>query len=216
MNAMLAKYLKDFSVPEPAVPISSEDLFGIAGDLEFPGFDEAEAAEPEVDVEELCEAARLEGHEAASAELSKVHETEIATLMSMHAGELDELRATFEGQIASMVHERFEKLTRTLCDSLSENVLEILMPLLDEQIAKKTVDELSASIARAVSDKAVSEVVVKGPLRLFTALQRKLEPGGVTCRHEENDGVDIVVEVDGSVLASRLGVWKDGLAEVLS
>jgi hypothetical protein len=47
-------------------------------------------------------------------------------------------------------------------------------------------------------------------------LSEKLAGSGVVCRHQPDDGMDIAVEIDRSVVVSRLAAWKEGLSEVLA
>ena len=83
MSASIARYLKDFSVPEPVVSAATSNFGTEFGDeLSLLNFLSAPPAPaPDIDAE-LAESFE-EGHAAATAELQEIHEAELAALREL-------------------------------------------------------------------------------------------------------------------------------------
>jgi hypothetical protein len=58
-------------------------------------------------------------------------------------------------------------------------------------------------------------VLVRGPSRLYDMLKPKLDERGIACRHVEAETIDVLVEINETVLTTRLSVWAQSLAEVM-
>lgn len=214
MNAILTKYLKDFSVPETPAPAGSFDDLG-GGGLDFPGFDDV-PAEPEIDVEALVEQARREGYDQAREELEARHETEIATLMSVHAGELEDLRNALHGQITGLVEARLAVAGEELVSRMAAAMTALLVPLVEESLRERVLSDLVRAVAEALEAHPVATVILRGPADLCEPLRGRLEERSIPCQAIEADTLDVTVEMGDSVIVSRLTAWRDGLAEVLA
>ena len=59
-------------------------------------------------------------------------------------------------------------------------------------------------------------IVVKGPGHLFEALKRQLGEDMPLFRHVETDDVDLSVEMDGTILVTRMSAWADTVRKVLA
>ncbi len=213
MNAILHKYLKDFSLSDPVNPMDADPLH--ADDLSCGLLENGVEPEPAIDIEALCEAARLEGHESATSELTARHETEIATLAAVHRGEIDAVQHLFEIEIARLVEERFSSMSLSLSATLYDNVFKLLLPLIDVEMARKSVSELATLVGEMLGEGENRSLVIKGPVGLFGALQHKLADCGISCRHVPSASMDLTVGIDEGVLVTRLAAWRDSLSESL-
>src|SRR5689334_1895012 len=97
MNAMLTKYLKDFSAPQPVRPVGNEILSSLAGaplaDMNF-----ASEPEPQVDIEAERREAHEEGYREASTFMAEQQAEEIETLRQAHAFQLQGLADAHESE----------------------------------------------------------------------------------------------------------------------
>lgn len=210
MNAMLSKYLKDFSAPEPPVQGPADDFFATGSDFDFPALDQPE--EPQIDVEALCEDARREGYELATQELSARHDTEIATLMSVHAGEVDQMRADFERTVAERIEARLTDAAERLAADMASELATLMMPLVDDAVTRRSVDALAVTVRELVLKSGALDIVCRGPERLGRMLKDTLSDPSLKIRHAETEDIDLVVEIDRSIVSTRLAEWHQALS----
>jgi hypothetical protein len=57
---------------------------------------------------------------------------------------------------------------------------------------------------------------VSGPLSLFSALASKLGDKSRYLRHQEADAADLTVDVNGSLMETRLAEWQAAVHAVLA
>lgn len=213
MNAMLTKYLKDFSAPQPAGPVGSDILNSLPGaplaDLDF-----AVVSEPPVDIEAERREAFDEGYREAADFHARRHAEEMETLRETHALQLQGLTDTHESETIWMIHTRFHEMTQAISQTIAEQTLQVLLPVFDEEICRRSIAHLGELVRQALSEASVSTVVVRGPERLYVRLKPLLEIDGMQTRFIESNSTDISVEIDDTVLVSRLASWTRALSEV--
>jgi hypothetical protein len=213
MNAMLTKYLKDFSAPQPARPVGNDILSSLAGaplaDMNF-----AAEPEPQVDIEAERREAHEEGYREAAAFLAEQHAEEIETLRQAHAFQLQGLADAHESETIWMIHTRFHEMTETISQTIAEQTLQVLLPVFEEEVCRRAIAQLAELVRGALSESSVSTVVVRGPERLYVRLKPLLEIDGMQTRFVESTAVDISVEVNDTVLVTRLANWAQALSEV--
>ena len=211
---MLTKYLKDFSVPESTALVETNILSSLAGspldDLAFPA-----EPEPAIDLEAEREAARQEGHAAALAECEERFAGELAGIAEEHSRELRALEERHENEVMSVIHARFFDMTLAISQSVTDQTLQALLPIMEADLARRSVAALADEVRAAFAEEKAAEVLVRGPGRLFDLLKPRLEADGVPCRHVEAETTDILVEIDETVLTTRLATWAQSLAEVM-
>lgn len=214
MNAMLTKYLKDFSVPETTALVETNILSSLAGSpLDDSVF--LPDPEPEIDLEAERAAAREEGRAEAIAECEERFAGELAAIAEEHAEEMMALVERHESEIMSVIHARFFDMTLAISQSVADQTLGVLLPVLDADVARRSVAALAHAVEAAFAEEKAAEVLVRGPTRLFEMLKPRLDEANVPCRHVEAETVDIYVEVNETVLTTRLSVWAQSLAEVM-
>lgn len=214
MNAMLTKYLKDFSVPETTALVETDLLSSLAS---APVADMAFFAEPEpqVDIEAERQAAYDEGYARARQELEEQFAGQLATLADEHEQEVRGQEERHDSEIMRVIHARFFDMTVAISQSVADQTLQALLPIIDADVARRSVAALADAVRKAMAEEKAADVLVRGPTRLFDMLKPKFDERGIECRHVEAETVDIIVEINETVLTTRLSVWAQSLAEVM-
>ena len=214
MNAMLTKYLKDFSVPQSTATVEPDLLSSLANAplSEMPFLAEPE---PEVDIEEERRQAFQEGQEQARRECEERFSGELAAIAEEHANEIRALEERQETEVMRVIHARFFDMTVAISQSVADQTLQALLPIIDADVARRSVTALADAVRKALTEEKAADVLVRGPTRLYEMLRPKLDERGIACRHVEAETIDILVEVNETVLTTRLSVWAQSLAEVM-
>jgi hypothetical protein len=207
---MLTKYLKDFSAP-PVTSVGSDMFNSLPGgplpDLHF-------EPEPQVDIEAERREAHEEGYRQASEELAAKHAEEIEMLKGAHAFQLQGLADAHESETIWMIHTRFHEMTQAISQTIAEETLQVLLPVFDATISTRAISKLSELVRQALTEAEVATVIVRGPERLYQRLLPLLEADGLQIRFIENTSADISVEINDTVLVTRLASWAQAITEV--
>jgi len=153
MNAMLTKYLKDFSAPQPIRPVGGDILESLSG----------------------------------------------SPLASMDFGPDPEPP---------------DEMTQVISQTVAEQTLQVLLPVFEEDVTRRAVERLAEVVRETLLESGISTVVVRGPERLYERLKALLENQGIESRFIESASVDISVEINETVLTTRLATWAQSLSEV--
>lgn len=208
MSASLARHLKDFSAPPPSIP----EPFGIHAAMDFAA---DILPEPQVDLEEVRMEARAEGRAMMRAELEAEHAQALAALEDAHREAQAAQVQAVEAELAARIAQGLARIAAELQETLSKNVLDALMPLLDSQMAERAVESLAATIRASFAEEGGPELVVRGPGRLADKLADRLAAADYRLRHIEAPGLDLTVEYEETVLVTRLAAWRDSVEELL-
>jgi hypothetical protein len=211
MSAMLSRYLKDFGdvkpiAAVPAMQMPADDVFS-----DFPEI----ADEPPVDVETERRNAYAEGHAAAAAELGEKHAIETQTLELVHQRELEEMKTRYDEQMAEVIAVRLADIAAGIADLVSAATANVIAPIISDAVAGKATLNLAEVLRDTILDGEAGSIAVKGPAHLFEQLKMALGGKGELLRHVENDDVDLIVELDDTVLVTRISAWSAGLKKVL-
>lgn len=214
MNAMLTKYLKDFSIPEPTALVETELLSSLAdsplGDMAFPA-----EPEPGIDIEAERRQAFERGYEQARSECEERFAGELAAIAEQHAQDIRAIEERHEAEVMRVIHARFFDMTGAISQSVADQTLQALLPIIDADVARRSVTALADAVRKAMTEEKAADVLVRGPMRLYEMLKPKLDERGIACRHVEAETIDILVEINETVLTTRLSVWAQSLAEVM-
>jgi hypothetical protein len=210
---MIAKYLKDFSTPAPAEAAGGDILESLAGSS-FGDLDFGAPQAPEIDIEEERQASYGMGFRAATQEAEIKHEEELTEIAQAHAADIEQMAAVHEDEVIGMIHRRFQEMTQALSQSLAEQTLQVLLPVFDEELCRRSIATLAASVHDALQETGISAVVVRGPANLYERLKPLFDDDGVESRFVETSLVDISVEINETVLVTRLAAWAQSLSEV--
>lgn len=214
MNAMLTKYLKDFSVPASTALVEPDLLSSLAdtgfGDLSF-----ASEPQPHIDIEAERSQAFDEGFAQGRQEAEEKFAGELATMVEDHAREIREIEERHEAEVMRVIHARFFDMTVAISQSVADQTLQALLPIIDADVARRSVVALADAVRKAMTEEKAADVLVRGPSRLYDMLKPKLDERGIACRHVEAETIDVLVEINETVLTTRLSVWAQSLAEVM-
>ncbi len=217
MSAMLSRYLKDFSAPKVELslmpPKYFPDLDTDYADGERLG---ARPAMPEIDIDAERRRAFAEGRAEATAELVFEHEKQIAELQAAHAAELEALTRRFEEETANRLALRIDEMTEGLAVALGDQAARVLAPVMGDALMQRAVADMAQMLRQGLVAGEGCIIVVKGPASLFEALKRQLGEDMPSLRHVESDDVDLAVEMDGTILVTRMAAWADTVRKVLA
>lgn len=216
MSMSIARYLKDFGEHQPA-PLALDDAGVVQSSFpEFDlGHDDSFAMPAPVDVDEEKRISYAEGHEAATATLTEQFEAEKRALLESHAAEIAEFQARYHTEMAGFVAARLQENHDLVVTNLDEQISAILAPVMTEALAQKAVAGLAEIIRPSLKDGEAATLTIKGPKALYDRLIEVLGGDDKAFRFVENSDVDLSVEMDNSVLVTRLSAWASSVRKVL-
>ena len=215
MNAMLTKYLKDFSVPETTALVETAILSSLADSSPLGDMDFLSEPEPEIDLEAERKLAYEEGYAKARAELEESFAGQLVALAEDHGQEVRAQEERHDSEIMRVIHARFFDMTVAISQAVADQTLQALLPVIDADVARRSVTALADAVRKAMTEEKAADVLVRGPMRLYEMIKPKFDERGIACRHVEAETVDILVEINETVLTTRLSVWAQSLAEVM-
>ena len=170
--------------------------------------------EPQVDIEAERREAYDEGYRAAVSELEARHAAVLQAMRDAHAAEIAALAEMHENEVVGMIHTRYHEMTAALSQTMTDNTLQVLLPVFDEVICSRSISNLASLTREALTDASTTVVVVRGPANLFEPLKLLFDGDGIECRFIETTDIDISVEINDLVLVTRLTSWAQALSEV--
>ncbi len=209
MTASLAHYLKDFSEQQPVEMPSAFDG-GFDDDLSLP-FSEPETLDPDT----IRREAHSEGYEAATQALEARFAEERDAMADAHRQEIEALHEAHAAQSAEVIVAKVNEMAAAVSEAIAQQTGLILAPLLSEAIAARAVTDLGDAIHAALMDGEAAQIVVRGPGELFDMLTARMGDKAALLRHIESADLDLTVEMDGSVLVTRISAWAASLKKVL-
>ncbi len=175
----------------------------------------SKSAEP-VDIDALLAEERLRTEESVTTRLLGEHDAALAAERERHAAEIAEINRSHGQEIGTRIESGLAEIETRLNKSVTDAVARILAPIIGEDIMKRSIDDLAATIGEAIGDADAIAIHVSGPMSLFSALAEKLGEKAKHLRHRETDAVDLTVDVEGSLLATRLADWQATVHEAMS
>jgi hypothetical protein len=171
--------------------------------------------EPQIDLEAERKQAFDEGYARARAELEEHFVGQLATIAEEHQQEAVALQERHDSEVMRVIHARFFDMTVAISQSVADQTLQALLPIIDADVARRSVTALADAVRKAMTEEKAADVLVRGPMRLYEMLKPKFDERGIACRHVEAETIDILVEINETVLTTRLSVWAQSLAEVM-
>ncbi|MGR6466777.1 hypothetical protein [Rhizobium sp. PAMB 3182] len=215
MNASLARLLKDFS--EPVAPTPDEmsfdlDVMSAPDALDFPETD----LPPPVDVEAERREAFEDGQAAAREQLLAEFGEEREALLATHQAEMAALQERLHGEMASLLLAKIEQAAGEIAAVLSDQLASVIAPLLSEAVTTAGVSELSEMIRAAIADGEFGRITVKGPASLLERITTELGDKAEKIHLVEDQSLDLKVDIDGSLMTTKLEAWADGLRRAIA
>ena len=211
MSASLTRFLKDFSAPPPAAMV--EDTF-----FDFPAPEDVQfemPAAPEVDLEEVRKLAFEEGRAAMRAELEVQHAGAVAALRKAQADALSDAKERFEAESVEKLAGQLKDIEGRVEELLSAGLLEVLIPIINDEMAKRAIESLAEIVRTVFQDEEGLELVLRGPQTLADPLADLIASSDYRLRHIESDDIDLTVEHGDVVLMTRLSAWAESVGELL-
>lgn len=204
-------FTADDKVPLPA---------GLGARLEQGPSRHVSAAATGFELEQDYERGIAEGRARADAIL----ESEIARLAVEYDGKLAEAKALFSRDLADrLVCELQEGLDR-LHETIAEQVLTVLLPVLRHALADASIRALSEELKQLAQDEEAASVELSGPQELIDQLWcRYLEIANEPAngrinfvRREQKSSAQLRFVINGRIIESRLTEWMAKIAEAVS
>lgn len=215
MSMPLARYLKDFSVPQTATVAMDDAGFGAPGmDFDDGDFLALNAPDP-VDLDAERREAYAEGHEAAERELREQYETERHALEAKHRDEIIALQQAHDAASGRLVADCLRVIAAEIAVSVGNQAVAALAPLVSKDIAENAVKDLARLIEDAILAGEAGVITVKGRRDLFEILKAELPECAERLGHVEADDLDLTVDIGDTVLVTRISAFAASLKKVL-
>lgn len=240
MDAVLARYLPDFSAPPPPAAVAEEPDFSSAwfrasaaapvpvpvaapapvGPEIEPLLPRAAVARPVEDREALIVAAEARGRAQGRAEA-------LTEAQAQSAQERAAQQARFEEQVARARQDwsaaqgetlaaGFEAAMQALDAALSDRVARLMAPVLGEALQRRALDELGAALRRILAEPQRPAVRVRGPEDLIAALEARLGGLSAGIAFEADAGPEVSVSAGETVIETELAAWSRLIAAAVA
>lgn len=193
----VAFYLKDLSGEQPR---AWRDLAGNAAEAK---------ADREFEVSEAHARGVVEGRSAAQVEFDSVAATQAVAFEQRLATERETWVAEEGERLARMIDGGLDDIEQRVSDLVSE----VLKSFVSESVRSKAVGELGDALKSMLSKGEYAKVVVSGPADLIAEVKSRLGDGTAGVSFVEADGIDVVVNADDTVLATRIGAWVAAIGD---
>lgn len=215
MSMPLARYLKDFSVPQTATVALDDVGFGASGmDFDDNDFPALNAPDP-IDLDAERREAYAEGHEAAERELREQYEAERHALEAKHRDEIVALQQAHDAAAGRLVADCLRVIAAEIASSVGNQAVAALAPLISRDIAENAVRDLARLIEDAVLAGEAGVITVRGRGDLFEILKAELPECAGQLHHVEADDLDLTVDIAEAVLVTRISAFAASLRKVL-
>lgn len=176
----------------------------------------APPAAPQIDVDSIVRAEVVLAEAALTARLNEAAEAALAAERETHAAEVERLQRQAGAMAAELISARLGGMEARLAELASAGAARILGSFLSDELQRRSIDSLAATVAAAVADRDVARIEVRGPQFLFEALGAELGDEAGRLRYVEAPGFDLLVSVDGDLFETRLAEWSTALSDILS
>lgn len=202
--------LPDFGeASAPAFPLDLPDIGDMAAmDPEPP------TAAPDIDAIVAAEVAAAE--QQLRSELEAEREAALTAEREHHAAEMLALQASLGEAAAARIAAAFDDATVRLSALTTAAVARLLSSVLGDDMARRSVEELAATIRRIMADRDAVQVHVSGPQSLMESLAASLGPLAERCGFSEAPGFDVSAAIDATILETRLAEWSALVGEAVS
>ena len=233
MDAVLARYLPDFSAPPPppvalpgepdfsgawfrapaaVVEPSAPEPVEIQAELEpFLPRAAAAALRPAEDREALIAAAEARGREQGRAEAmeewSSQAALERAAQHALFEEGLAQARRDWTAAQGEILAQGFVAAMQALDATLSDRVARLIAPVLGQALQRQALDELGAALKRILAEPQQAVVQVRGPDDLIAALAARLG-GAAGIAFEAAEGPEVTVRAGETVIETELAAWS--------
>lgn len=151
----------------------------------------------------------LEGRAAAQVEFDSVTATRAVAFEQKLAAERQKWAADEGERLSLMISSGMADLENRISGLVSE----VLRLFVGDRVRGKAIDELSQTLNTMLTKGEYAKVIVSGPVDLTTEVERRLNANLAGVTFVEADGVDLVVNADDTILATRIGAWLEAIGD---
>ena len=159
----------------------------------------------EARVHEAFERGRQEGLAAAQAEANEALACQQSAFEERSAAE----RAAFQAQECAKLADQISAGLAEIESRIAEVVANILRPYLAEEQSKRVILALSDNLGRILSSESAGLLKISGPEAVLNLLRDRLANYPVQVDYSLEEGVDVTVEAQQTVIRSQLQSWLD-------
>lgn len=165
----------------------------------------AAVEDTEARVHEAFERGRQEGLAAAQAEMN----TALAHQQSEFEAQSEAERAAFQAEEYAKLADQIAAGLAEIESRIAEAVANILRPYLAQEQSKRVIQALSDNLGRILSGESAGLLKISGPEAVLKALRERLSNHPVEVDYSLEEGVDVTVEAQQTVIRSQLQSWLD-------
>ncbi|MEO9340696.1 hypothetical protein ABFT80_25110 [Mesorhizobium sp. SB112] len=182
------------------VPVRPRLKVNTPAQPDIPGIVAAEVTRATAELEE-----RLRGE----------HEAALLAEREAHAETLRQAEKTFADDAAALLTQRMVEMETHITDIVTSSAATLLTKFLSDDLQKRSIEMLAASIRTAFADGKAIGMRVQGPQSLYDALARAMPERAGSIDFTEADTLDLTVTIEGKLFETRLGEWSDAMSEFL-
>lgn len=173
----------------------------------------ASAPEQAVSRKEL-EAGIAEAEARVEERVRQEYEALLASEREKHKDETQLLKAQLGEEAAMLIGARFEALEQQVVSLTSSVAARILGVALTEDLQRRSIGELARIVSQVLADRDAVNVRVRGTPLMCEALRGKLGDKANRVTFADGADMDVTVQLDETLLETRLAEWSNALAEV--
>jgi hypothetical protein len=144
------------------------------------------------------------------------YERQLQELQESHQAALAQLEQTYVAEMLQRLTAQLQEMSGKLAQETGDQLARLLAPLLSDHARKASMAALTRDLQRLLSSNDVTRLRMTGPQLLIKQVQENLGEGASRIDMLETDGVDVTVETDGEILATKLSGWAAILKEVVA
>jgi 23S rRNA pseudoU1915 N3-methylase RlmH len=175
----------------------------------LPGSSDFRAAPPE---EEAPDRAR---HEYLSDAIPR-YERRLQELEESHQASLEQIEQKYAVELAQRMTAQVEAISSELGQETGKQLTRMLAPLLADHARKASMEALTRDLQRILLSTDITLLRISGPQALLKQVQDALGESASRLECVETDSVDVTVEIDSGILATKLSNWAATLKEVVA
>lgn len=166
----------------------------------------AEIVAAEVKRAEMATEARLRAEFEAAIEAERErHAAELAATIAESGRRAGDA-------VAAMLARVEAEVPRTICNAAAR----VLGTFVGDDIRRRSLDSLAATVSAALSASPALRVAAAGPAGMLASLRDGLGQFAERLDATEAETFDLRIDLDGSVIETRMAEWNDALAEILA
>jgi len=173
------------------------------------------AEPPAVDIEKLVAEAYERGLREGAATARAEDVEKLAREAEALQQQARESQAEFQANEYARLADTISTGLAEMEDRIAASVARILAPLLSAEVTKSIVDDLRDDIGRLCSGRSPGIVKIRGPQRLLETLRERVAELPAEFEFVEEEGVEVTVEAQHTLIRSQLRPWEDMISSFI-